>query len=309
MDILRLAIVGYGKIACDQHHPAIANDPRHRLTAVASRNASVPEVANFESLEALLAQGPEIDAVSLCTPAGVRAAQARLAMAHGKHVMLEKPPGATLAEIETLREEAERHGVTLFASWHSRHAHGVAGAKRWLAERQIRGVEIEWREDVRVWHPGQAWIWQPGGMGVFDPGINALSIATAILPRPFHLVDAQLQVPGNCQTPIAASLDFVDGDDVPIHADFDFRQQGTPPIWEIHVETDAGRLTLEAGGSRLLIDGELQEEGPDAEYAGLYARFAELIAEGRSDVDVSPFRHVADSLMLGYRHTVEDFVE
>jgi D-galactose 1-dehydrogenase len=309
MDTLRLAIVGYGKIARDQHHPAIDNDAGYQLTAVASRNASVPGVANFESLEALLDQGPEIDAVSLCTPAGVRTAQARLAMAHGKHVMLEKPPGATLAEIETLREDAERHGVTLFASWHSRHAHGVAGAKRWLAARQIRRVDIEWKEDVRVWHPGQAWIWQPGGMGVFDPGINALSIATEILPRPFHLVDAQLQVPGNCQTPIAASLDFVDGDDVPIHAEFDFRQQGTPPIWEIHVETDAGRLTLEEGGRRLLIDGELQEEGPDAEYAGLYGRFATLIAEGRSDVDVSPFRHVADSLMLGYRHTVEDFVE
>ena len=309
MDTLRLAIVGYGKIARDQHHPAIDNDAHLRLTAVASPNASVSDVANFESLEALLDQGPEIDAVALCTPAGVRTAQARLAMAHGKHVMLEKPPAATLAEIETLREDAERHGVTLFASWHSRHAHGVAGAKRWLSARRIRRVDIEWREDVRVWHPGQAWIWQPGGMGVFDPGINALSIATEILPRPFHLVDAQLQVPGNCQTPIAASLDFVDSDDVPIHAEFDFRQQGTPPTWEIHVDTDAGRLTLEAGGRRLLIDGELQEEGPDAEYAGLYERFAALIAEGRSDVDVSPFRHVADSLMLGYRHTVEDFVE
>ncbi|MGQ7242051.1 Gfo/Idh/MocA family protein [Salinicola sp. V024] len=309
MDTLRLAIVGYGKIANAQHHPAIDNDAGCRLVAVASPNASVPEVANFESLEALLDQGPEIDAVSLCTPAGVRSSQARLAMAHGKHVMLEKPPGATLAEIETLREDAERHGVTLFASWHSRHAHCVDSARQWLAEREIRRVDIEWKEDVRVWHPGQAWIWQPGGMGVFDPGINALSIVTEILPRPFHLTDAQLQVPGNCQTPIAASLDFVDGENVPIHAEFDFRQQGTPPIWNIHVETDEGRLTLEAGGSRLLIDGELREEGPDAEYAGLYQRFATLIAEGRSDVDVSPFRHVADALMLGYRHTVEDFVE
>ena len=33
------------------------------------------------------------------------------------------------------------------------------------------------------WHPGQEWIWQAGGFGVFDPGINALSIVTRILPR------------------------------------------------------------------------------------------------------------------------------
>jgi D-galactose 1-dehydrogenase len=43
-------------------------------------------------------------------------------------------------------------------------------------------VNVIWREDVRVWHPGQDWIWQPGGLGVFDPGINALSIITHILP-------------------------------------------------------------------------------------------------------------------------------
>ncbi|KFF48499.1 MULTISPECIES: Gfo/Idh/MocA family protein [Salinicola] len=309
MDTIRLAIVGYGKIARDQHHPAIDANPAYRLSAVASRNAAVPGVAHFETLEALLKEGPTVDAVALCTPAGVRTAQARLAMSHGKHVMLEKPPGATLAEIETLREDAARSGVTLFASWHSRHAHCVAPARRWLSTRKIQRVDIEWKEDVREWHPGQAWIWQPGGMGVFDPGINALSIATAILPRPFHLIDAQLQVPGNCQTPIAASLDFVDGLKVPIHAEFDFRQVGTPPIWEIHVETDDGRLTLEAGGSRMRVDGELLEEGPDAEYAGLYERFAGLIGRGQSDVDVSPFRHVADALMLGYRHSVEDFIE
>ncbi|WP_251978784.1 Gfo/Idh/MocA family protein [Salinicola avicenniae] len=309
MDIIRLAIVGYGKIARDQHYPAITGNAAYRLSAVASRNAQVDGIAHFPTLEALLEAETPIDAVALCTPASVRTRQARLAMSHGKHVLLEKPPGATLAEIETLKEEAHRCGVTLFATWHSRHAHCVASARRWLTTRQILRVDIDWKEDVRVWHPGQAWIWEPGGMGVFDPGINALSIATAILPRPFHLVEAQLQVPGNCQTPIAASLDFVDGVNVPIHAEFDFRQADTPPIWDIHVETDDGRLSLTDGGSRMLIDGVLQEEGPDAEYAGLYERFAALIARGQSDVDVAPFRHVADALMLGYRHTVEDFIE
>ena len=51
----------------------------------------------------------------------------------------------------------------------------------WLAGRTIRRVECTWKEDVRVWHPGQAWIWEPG-IGVFDPGINALSVLTRILP-------------------------------------------------------------------------------------------------------------------------------
>ena len=37
--------------------------------------------------------------------------------------------------------------------------------------------------------------------------------------------------------------------------------------------------------------------------------FAKLIADGASDVDVSPLRHVADAFMRGQRREVEDFVE
>ena len=53
----------------------------------------------------------------------------------GKHVLLEKPPGATLAEVEALTRLAEASGTTLFAAWHSRYAPGVAPARAWLAER------------------------------------------------------------------------------------------------------------------------------------------------------------------------------
>ena len=45
-----------------------------------------------------------------------------------------------------------------------------------MRERTIRTLTVAWKEDVRIWHPGQAWIWKAGGLGVFDPGINALSI-------------------------------------------------------------------------------------------------------------------------------------
>ncbi len=59
---------------------------------------------------------------------------------------------------------------------------------------------------MRHWHPNQAWIWEPGGFGVFDPGINALSILTEILPGPFTVGSARLVTPANVQTPIAAEV-------------------------------------------------------------------------------------------------------
>ena len=167
---------------------------------------------------------------------------------------------------------------------------------------------VEWKEDVKVWHPGQAWIWEPGGLGVFDPGINALSILTRILPRPFFLTQAELSFPHNRAAPIAADLAFSDDAGLPIRAEFDWRQTG-PQTWDIHVETDGGRLTLSSGGSRLAHDGHTLSTRSRPNIAGIYRRFVELIANGVSDVDLSPLVHVADAFMLGRRRDVEPFIE
>ncbi len=308
MTDLRIAIVGFGKIARDQHVGAIAATPGATLAAVASRNASLPELPHFATIEDLLEQGPPIDAVSLCTPPQVRRAQAAAALAAGKHVMLEKPPGAGVAELDPLIAMAAEVKRTLFATWHSRHAPAVEPARQWLAERRIASVQISWKEDVRVWHPGQAWIWEPGGLGVFDPGINALSILTRILPKPVFVTAAELAFPANCQAPIAANLTLTDISGLPVTAEFDFRQTG-PQSWDIVVETDQGRMTLSSGGARMSVDGKVLAEAPDEEYRGLYRRFVELAATGASDMDLTPLRLVADAFLLGERTIVEPFVD
>jgi D-galactose 1-dehydrogenase len=305
---IRLAIVGLGRIARDQHIPAIAGTEGIELVAVASRNASIDGVAHFATLDELLAAAPDINAVALCTPPQVRHAQAALALKAGKHVLLEKPPGATVSELTPLIAAARQTGRTLFATWHSRFAPAVEPARTFLADRQIKSVVVEWKEDVKVWHPGQAWIWEPGGLGVFDPGINALSILTRILPRPFFLTQAELSFPRNRAAPIAADLVFSDDTGLPIRAEFDWRQTG-PQTWDIRVDTDAGRLTLSLGGSHLVHDGHILVDEKQAEYRGIYRRFVELIANGVSDVDLSPLVHVADAFMLGRRREVEPFIE
>jgi len=305
---LRIAIVGFGKIARDQHVGAIAATPGATLAAIASRNASLPELPHFATIEELLEQGPEIDAVSLCTPPQVRRAQAAAALAAGKHVMLEKPPGIGVAELDPLVAMAADAKRTLFATWHSRHAPAVEPAREWLARCRIKSVHIIWKEDVRVWHPGQAWIWEPGGLGVFDPGINALSILTRILPKPVFVTAAELAFPANCQSPIAANLTLTDITGLPVTAEFDFRQTG-PQSWDIVAETDQGRMTLSRGGRIMTVDGKVVADAPDEEYRELYRHFVKLAASGASDVDLAPLRLVADSFLLGKRNIVEPFVD
>ncbi|MCW4150551.1 MULTISPECIES: Gfo/Idh/MocA family protein [Halomonadaceae] len=308
MSDFTLGLVGVGKIVRDQHLPAIAATPNCHLVATADPYTSLPDLPGYQGLEAMLDAHPDIDAVAICTPTHLRYSQARAALLRGKHVLLEKPPGATLSEVEDLIATASRQGVSLFAAWHSRFAPGVAQARKWLSERQVQRVEIEWKEDVRVWHPGQAWIWEVGGMGVFDPGINALSIATAILPQPFFLQKARLQVPSNAQTPIAAELSFTDPEGALIEADFDFRQPG-PPTWDMHIDSDGSRLSLTQGGCRLVIDDDVLIDAEEREYQGLYARFGELITKKRSEVDVAPLRQVADAFLYGHRETTDAFIE
>ncbi|WP_458068561.1 Gfo/Idh/MocA family protein [Rhodanobacter sp. BL-MT-08] len=307
MGPIRVAVIGLGKIARDQHLSALAGNDAFRLKAVVdpSSSSDIEGVTRFDTLDALFNDGPAVDAVVLCTPPQVRHELAARALARGIHVFLEKPPGATLAEVAALEKQASVSGLTLFAGWHSRYAGGVEPARAWLAERRIERVSIVWREDVRVWHPGQAWIWEPGGLGVFDPGINALSIATRILPRAFFLRSAVLSTPANRAAPIAAEMTFTDTAGVEIAMDLDWRQTG-PQSWDIVVETDTGTLKLANGGAVLELPNGV-ERAEDREYAGLYARFASLIRDGASDVDTAPLRLVADAFLLGRRKTVEAF--
>ena len=299
-----VALVGIGKIAVDQHVPAIAASPDWTLAATVSRKGSVDGVESFPTIKAMLQARPDIPVVSLCLPPVPRFAYAEAALLAGRHVMLEKPPGATLAEIHTLQKLAAAKGLTLYATWHSRMARAVAPAKAWLQGKTVQKAHITWREDVRKWHPGQDWVFEPGGMGVFDPGINALSILTEILPMPVHLTGATLAFPSNRQTPIAAALRFSHS----VTADFDWRQEG-PQTWDIEVVTPDGTLALRMGGNVLEIEGKPVSGRGDimGEYPALYARMAELVRTGTSDVDLTPMIHVADAPTLGRRVVTEDF--
>jgi predicted dehydrogenase len=302
---LKIGLLGIGKIARDQHIPALLQSPDFELVACASRNARVDSVANFTDLESMLAQMPQLDGVSICTPPQAHFEAALAALRAGKHVMLEKPPAATTRQIALLAEEAALHGRTLFQTWHSRFAASVDAAREWARGRTLTGARIVWKEDVHQWHPGQQWIWEPGGFGVFDPGINALSILTEVLADEVCVERAALSFPENQQAPIAAELRLRSQAGVAIDAEFDFRQKGEQS-WDIELHSTSGSLKLSQGGATLRIDGQVVTAGHGlaGEYPRLYARFASLCAAGRSEVDWRPFQLVADAFLIGERRIV-----
>lgn len=305
---IRIAIIGLGKIAVDQHLPALAASRDFRLVAGCSLNAPEVPFPVYGDVAEMFSRHPEIDAVSVCTPPRARFALAAQALNAGKHVFLEKPPAATLGEAEALKDLARARRLSLLASWHSRHAGAVAKARPWLATRQVASVLIHWKENVRQWHPGQPWIFEAGGMGVFDPGINALSILTALLPRRVAVTGADLHIPGNCAMPIQAELEMMSGE-TSIRAEFDFLQADLQ-TWEMTLTTIGGEtLKLLWGGAELHINGKAVLKGADVEYASLYRQFAELIRHRDSDADFEPLRIVADAMLIGRRIPAPDYIE
>lgn len=306
----KIAVIGVGKIAVDQHLPVIARNADFELAAtVSTRGVRHDGLPVFATPAELYAAMPDVGLVAVCTPPNVRHAIVREALDAGKDVLMEKPPTPTISELDDLVAHAGRTGRVLFQTWHSQYNAAVDETKRILRAEGVASLRIDWRESVRKWHPGQDWVWQPGGFGVCDPGINALSILAAIMPFPVFVEAAKLRFPANRQTPVDVELRFksAQAHRPAVSAGFNWLEE-SGELWTVSVETEAGRrLKLEKGGTVLVADGETVVDEPSEEYERIYERFAVLLGERRSEVEDAPLRWTADAFLLGDRENVAPF--
>lgn len=306
----KIAVIGVGKIAQDQHLPVIdASDDFEVAATVSARGVAHRDLPVFRTAAELYAAMPEVKLVSICTPPGVRHALVREALDAGKDVMMEKPPTTTISELDDLIAHAARLDRVLFQTWHSQYNAAVERTRVLLQEQGVRSVRIDWRESVRKWHPGQDWVWEPGGFGVCDPGINAFSIFTRIMPFSVFVEQAKLTFPANRQTPVDVEIGFKSGQPhrPELSAGFNWLEE-SGEIWTIRIVTGTGDdIALEHGGRTLRVNGEVVLEHGDAEYAGIYDRFADLLDARQSDVDAAPLRLMADVFLMGARENGPDF--
>lgn len=304
---IRIALVGFGKIAKDEHLPAIMANSDFELAAIVSHSQPSEVMCAYfptlgEMLDGLLGG---IDAVAICTPPVPRFAIASEAIRAGVPVLFEKPPTATLGELDELIELAATRDVPIHTAWHSQYAVGVGAAAQALAGEDVARLNMLWREDVRKFHPGQEWIWEAGGFGVFDTGINGLSILTHILGEPLLVRDVSLLFPSNKHAPISAEVIF-HGQDRKALIDW---RGGNQEQWLINIETKSGKsIRLDEGGARLEINGVPQPLWAASEYRSIYQDFADVVTHRRSKIDREPLRIVADCFLAGERKMGEDFV-
>ncbi|MDQ0375732.1 Gfo/Idh/MocA family protein [Cellulomonas humilata] len=136
---LKVAIVGTGAIA-HAHAQVLGRDPLASVVAVADPTSAVREkfadeyrvAGRYDSLDALLA-AETVDVVHLCTPPGLHKDQAITALRAGAHVVCEKPPVLSLADLDAVLEVAHEVGREYAVVFQQRTGTAVGHVQRLLA--------------------------------------------------------------------------------------------------------------------------------------------------------------------------------
>ncbi|MFG3254563.1 Gfo/Idh/MocA family protein [Streptomyces sp. NPDC048172] len=173
----RVGIVGTGNIF-DRYVKGMARFPRLSLTGCADldharavKAAAEHGIAAYDSVEALLAD-PDVDIVVNITPPVAHAAVTTQAIRAGKHVYVEKPVAATVAEAEPLTALAQERGVRYGSAPDTFLGSAAQTARAALDDGAIGtpvgATAFVTHSRAETWHPDPTFLFAPGG----GPGLD-----------------------------------------------------------------------------------------------------------------------------------------
>jgi len=138
---VRVGFVGCGSLASRMHYPSLAALPEAELVAICDLDpAKLQSIgdrygvsARYRDHRAMLAR-ERLDAVYVIMPPIADLVPIVLdCLRAGKHVFMEKPPGASLADCERMLDAAERAGVKTQVGFNRRFADVLVEARRAIA--------------------------------------------------------------------------------------------------------------------------------------------------------------------------------
>jgi predicted dehydrogenase len=191
---LRVAIVGTGGIA-KSHIRALRSLPMVEVVAavdpVADRVAAYADEngigATYADLDDLLASGDKPDVVHLCTPPGLHADHAVAALEAGVHVVCEKPPVLTMAELERIQRTAVLSGHWFTTIFQHRFGSGAQHLRRLMSEGVLGAPRVAICHTL--WHRPDPYYDVPwrgnweleGGGPTLGHGIHQIDLLTHLL--------------------------------------------------------------------------------------------------------------------------------
>ncbi len=123
---IKVGVIGAGWMV--KYHAAGFRQAGAEIVAVADPAPGAAQKAadewgiakTFESVDAMLAEAPELDAVSIIVPNKFHAPLALQCLRAGKHVFCEKPPGLNAGEVEEMVGVAKETGKKLMFNFNNR---------------------------------------------------------------------------------------------------------------------------------------------------------------------------------------------
>jgi predicted dehydrogenase len=231
---VRVALAGYGFAGKTLHAPLIRSVPGFELAAVMSSGPEkvlrdLPDVAVSPSPEEVLAR-PDIELAVIATPNDSHFPLARLALEAGKHVVIDKPVTATLAEALELERLAARAGRLL----------SVYHCRRWDSDFLTARAVIASGELLPITHFESRYDrYRPA---VQDRWRERPGVATGIwYDLGSHLADQALQLFGPPES---------------VCADLGAQRQGGQAVDYFHVLLRYGRLRVILRGANLVAEGD-----------------------------------------------------
>jgi predicted dehydrogenase len=265
---LRVGLIGLGEVG--QHHLlGYASTDRARLVAVAdladglTAAAAARTGATRYAGYADLLDDPAVEAVDVSLPHDLHLAVALAALERGKHVLVEKPMGLTVAECDRMIDAAARADRVLAVSHNQVFFAPHEAAARMIRDGEVgRATMVRLRLGVGGRYPG--WRRDPskaGGGLLYDAGVHRFYMARDLMGDPVAVTAmTDVAAPGMESEGIGmVLLDFGEGRFGVIDANYD-----NPPRTfddRIEVAGDAGIIALagcEAAFERFTTDPPLR---------------------------------------------------
>jgi len=186
--MIRVGLVGYGMAGRVFHAPVISAVEGLELAAVVERHsrnaeAAYPGITTYGSLEEML-KDESLQLIVVATPNTSHAPLAHLALAAGRHVVVDKPTGISAKEIEGLI--AATGPDRMLIPFHNRRWDSDFQTLRKLLHEEKLGAVVSLESTFLRWRPAARGTWRDDGS---DGGGILLDLGT-------HLADQALQLFG-----------------------------------------------------------------------------------------------------------------
>jgi len=162
--IIKFAIIGCGHIG-KRHAEMIERNPEAELVAFCDvlpkerLGLDKYKVPFFNSAEEMLSSGIEFDVVNICSPNGLHATHALMALEHKNNVVCEKPMALTKADCEAIIFKALQVHKNIFCVMQNRYSPPSAWIKQVVEDKVLGEIYIVqlncyWNRDERYYKKG-----------------------------------------------------------------------------------------------------------------------------------------------------------